>query len=134
MSKLETMIARVEHFLDCWKQFSHFLNLARFKKYSPEDETEFLEVKSVIMQELELIASCIQGMEWEQIRAEVLTLMTAVPSIRHLSDTGESAQRNVENQWHKLFIGWQSILGRLKVQQKETDGRSWWSSLVGRPA
>ena len=43
------------NYLECWKQFNYFVNLARSKKFSAEDENQFLEVKAVIVQELELI-------------------------------------------------------------------------------
>ena len=53
--KLEHLIAQMENYLECWKQFNGFVNLARGKKFGVEDENQFLEVKSVIVQELELI-------------------------------------------------------------------------------
>ena len=43
-----------------------------------------------------------------------------------------SALRSLENQWHKIYIGWQSILGQLKVQQRQTGSKSVWSSLFGK--
>jgi hypothetical protein len=40
----------------------------------------------------------------------------------------------VENQGHKIYIAWQSILGQLKVQlqQQETEPKSFWSGLFGK--
>jgi len=40
----------------------------------------------------------------------------------------------VENQWHKLFIGLQSILGQLKVRQGQIESKSLMSSWFGRKA
>ena len=57
--KLESLIQQVENYLECWKQFNQFVNLARSKKYATEDENQFLEVKSVIIQELELILAAV---------------------------------------------------------------------------
>jgi len=42
------------------EQFNNFMNLARAKKFSPEDDLQFLEVKSVIVQELELILAALE--------------------------------------------------------------------------
>ena len=36
--KLDPLIQQMENYLECWKQFNHFVNLARAKKFSPEDE------------------------------------------------------------------------------------------------
>ena len=129
MSKtnIEQLILRMESFLECWKQFNTFMCLARTKKFSPEDENQFLELKSMITQELELILSC---MDCGPItRDDVHSLVAAGPSLRFLSELNDNALRNIENQWHKLFIGWQSILGQLKVKQTSTEGRG---SLFGR--
>ena len=125
--KLTDIISRMENYLECWKQFNHYLGLARFKKFTLDDENQFMEIKSVITQELELILAFIEGSQVS--RDDVHTLMTAVPSMRFLSESNESVLRNVENQWHKLFITWQSILGQLKVRQKQLEGKSFFSSL-----
>jgi hypothetical protein len=37
----------------------------------------------------------------------------------------ENSLRNVENNWHKLFIGLQSLLGQLKVRQGQTESKGW---------
>ena len=129
MSKtnIEQLILRMESFLECWKQFNTFMCLARTKKFSPEDENQFLELKSMITQELELILSC---MDCGPItRDDVHSLVAAGPSLRFLGELNDNALRNIENQWHKLFIGWQSILGQLKVKQNSTEARG---SFFGR--
>ena len=56
---VEQLILRMENYLECWKQFNTFMAMARQKKFTQEDENQFLEIKSVITQELELILSCI---------------------------------------------------------------------------
>ena len=57
MSKknLEQLVVQMENYVECWKQFNSFIALARTKKYTPDDENQFLEIKSVMTQELELI-------------------------------------------------------------------------------
>lgn len=128
--RLQDIISRMESYLECWKQFNHYLGLARFKKFTLDDEHQFMEVKSVITQELELILAF---MESAQIsRDDVHTLMTSVPSMRFLSESNESVIRNIENQWHRLFISWQSVLGQLKVQQQKLEGQSFFGALLGK--
>lgn len=128
--KLQELIVRMENYLECWKQFNHFMTLARFRKFSIEDENQFLEIKSVLTQELELLLSSIDC--GQLTRDDVHGLIAATPSIRYLSETNESTMRNVENQWHKLYITWQSVLGQLKVRQKQVEGQGFFSSLFGK--
>ena len=127
---LQEIIVRMESYLECWKQFNHYLNLARIKKFTPDDETQFMEIKSVITQELELVLVVTEGTQ--VTREDVHSLMISVPSMRSLSESNDSALRSVENQWHKLFISWQSILGQLKVKQRQAESKSFFAVLVGR--
>ena len=128
--RLQDIIARMESYLECWRQFNHYLGLARFKKFTHDDETQFMEIKSVITQELELILAFMDGAQVS--REDVHNLMTSVPSMRFLSESNESVLRNIENQWHKLYIAWQSVLGQLKVRQKQVEGQSFLGALIGR--
>ena len=64
-------------------------------------------------------------------RDDVHNLMTSVPSMRFLSESNESVLRGIENQWHKLFITWQSILGQLKVRQKQLENQTFFGALLG---
>ena len=128
--KLDQLVLQLENYLECWKQINYFTNLARAKKFTPEDENHFLEVKSVVAQELELILSAVEVSY--PTKEEVLNLISSPPSIRYLSEMNEGALRGFENQWHKIFIGFQSLLGQLKVQQKKLGGESKLGSLFGR--
>jgi hypothetical protein len=130
-NKLEDLITQIENYLECWKQFNQYVTQARNKKFSQEDESQFLELKSVLTQELELILSAVECNS--PTKEEVIALVSTTPSLRYLSEQNEANLRNLENQWHKIYIGWQSILGQLKVQQRQTVPKtSFWSSLFGR--
>jgi hypothetical protein len=130
--KLDDLITEVENYLECWKQFNQSVVLARSKKFSQDDENQFLELKSVLTQELELIlASFAEGSS--PTKEEVIALVSASPSLRYLSEQNDSTLRSLENEWHKIYIGWQSILGQLKVQQRQVVPKSsLWSSIFGR--
>jgi hypothetical protein len=134
MSKtnVEQLILRMESYLECWKQFNTFMTMARSKKFTPEDENQFLEIKSVITQELELILCSIDCGPIS--REDVHALIASGPSIRFLSEMSDNALRSVENQWHKLFIGLQSILGQLKVRQQQFESKSLMKTWFGRKA
>ena len=120
--KLDQLIVQLENYLECWKQFYSFINLARTKKFGDEDENQFLEVKSIIVQELEVITAAVECSS--PSREEVHALIGSAPSIRFLSDSNEGNLRGLENHWHKVYVGFQAILGQLKVQQRSLENQS----------
>jgi hypothetical protein len=129
--KLDQLILELETHVECWKQFNYFLALARSKNFTPDDESQFLEVKSNIAQGLEMLMSQVEG-GGAPPREEIHALLTNAPSIRYMSELADNSLRSIENQWHKIFLGWQGILGQLKVKQKELEGQSFWSGLFGK--
>jgi len=128
--KLDQLIDQMENYLECWKQFNGFVNMGRAKKFNTEDDTHFLEVKSVIVQELELILSAVEVSS--PTKEEIHTLVGSAPSLRYLSEMNEGALRNLENQWHRVYIGWHAILGQLKVKQRQDEAASGLASIFGR--
>jgi hypothetical protein len=120
--RIEQLITLTETHIECWKQFNHYVNLARGKKFTAEDETHFLELKSLIAQDLETIFSSIEVES--PSKDEILTLISYAPSLRALSGMGEGELRGLETSWHRIYIGWHSILGQLKVKQRTGDTKS----------
>ncbi len=57
---INQLVTQIETHIECWKQFNHFIALARAKKFGPADEHHFLEIKSIIVQELELIYASVE--------------------------------------------------------------------------
>jgi len=128
--KLDQVVDQVENYIECWKQFNNFVNLARGKKFSQEDDSQFLETKSVLVQELELILASLEVAS--PTREEIHALIGDAPSLRSLSESNEGALRNLENQWHRIYIGWHSILGQLKVRQRGEGSKSGIGSVFGK--
>ena len=125
--KLEPLIQQMENYLECWKQFNHFLNLSRAKKFGAEDENHFLELKSVLVQELEIILSAVEISS--PTKEDIHGLIGNSPSLRYLGEMNESSLRNVENAWHKIYIGWHAILGQLKVRNHAEANKSSFASM-----
>src|SRR6266487_3360769 len=121
-TKLDQLVNQVENYLACWKHFSQFVNLGRAKKFSQEDDSQFLEVKSVLVQELELILAAVEVSS--PTKEEIHSLVGNAPSLRYLSEMSEGALRSLEAQWHKIYIGWYAILGQLKVRLNDEDSKS----------
>jgi hypothetical protein len=128
--KATDLVQHMENYIECWKQFNQFINLARSKKFSPEDEHHFLEIKSVIVQQLELIIATVEVPG--PAKEEVHSLVASAPSLRFLGESQEGVLRNMESQWHRIYITWQSILGQLKVQQMASDAKSPFAGLFGK--
>ena len=128
--KLDNLIVQLENYLECLKQFNYFVTLARGKKFAQEDEDQFLEIKSLIVQELELITATVECSS--PSREEVHALISTAPSLRYLSDSNEGNLRGLENHWHKIYVGFQAILGQLKVQQRQLESKSVLGSMFGK--
>jgi hypothetical protein len=123
---LNELISQIETHIECWKQFNHFLEIARAKKFGPVDENQFLEIKSIIAQELEMIFSSIEVQS--PAKDEVIALVTRAPSLRYLAETGAGEMRGIESNWHKIYIGWHAILGQLKVKQRAETSKAFWGN------
>jgi hypothetical protein len=128
--KLDQLVDQVENYIECWKQFNNFVTLSRGKKFSQDDENQFLETKSVLVQELELILSAVEVAS--PTREEIHSLIAEAPSLRYLSEANEGTLRNQESQWHRIYIGWHAILGQLKVRQRGENSKSSIGSVFGK--
>jgi hypothetical protein len=126
VKEINQLVTQIETHIECWKQFNHFISLARAKKFSPADDHHFLEIKSIIVQELELILAAVEVAS--PSREEIHSLIGSAPSLRYLSEMGEGALRSLESQWHKVYIGWHAILGQLKVKQRAAEGKAFWGA------
>ena len=124
--ELNQVVTQIESHIECWKQFNHFVDVARAKKFGAPDETHFLEIKSIIVQEIELIFASVEV--GSPSREEIHSLIGNAPSLRYLSDQSDGALRSLESQWHKIYIGWHAILGQLKVKQRAEESKSVWGA------
>ena len=129
-AKLDQLVNQVENYIECWKQFNNFINMARAKKFSQDDDSQFLETKSVLIQELELILASIEVAS--PTKEEIHALIAEAPSLRYASEMNEGTLRNQESQWHRIYIGWHSILGQLKVRQRGESSKSSIGSVFGK--
>jgi hypothetical protein len=122
--EINQLVTQIETHIECWKQFNHFITIAHAKKFGAADENHFLEIKSIIVQELELIFASIEV--GSPTRDEIHTLIGNAPSLRYLAEMSEGALRGLESQWHKIYIAWHAILGQLKVKQRSEETKTFW--------
>ena len=98
--QLDQLIQQMENFQECLKQFNHYVNLTR-AKFTPEDENHFLETKSILVQELELILASIQS--GTPTREEVHSLISAAPSLREVSGSTARAKPSFAASFSRAF-------------------------------
>jgi hypothetical protein len=120
--ELSQLVTQIETHIECWKQFNHFVAVARGKKFGPAEENHFLELKSVIVQELEMIYAAVEITS--PSKEEIHALLGNAPSLRFLSEMNEGSLHGIETQWHKIYISWHSILGQLKVKQHAEESKA----------
>ena len=112
---LEKNIKRVEAFVERWKQLSQFLDRGfQGQGFTPEEESAFLDLKSNIAQEHELLMTTLSSSERED---RALRLLNAVPSLQSFKDLGEGMGKKVATDWHNTYISLQALLGRLRGRQ-----------------
>ena len=129
----DEIVVWVENHLESWRQIPHYICVARGKTLANADEDQFLELKGVIVQELEMILA--SGECHWPTKDDVHEMMNNIPSLRHISQLHEGALGNVEHQWHLIYIRWHATLGQLKVKYKEFEAHKpktgflhrWWA-------
>ena len=118
----DEIVVLVENHLESWRQIPHYIGVARGKTFDAADEDQFLELKGVIVQELEMILASGEC-NWPT-KDEVHEMMNNIQSLRYISQLNEGALGNVEHQWHLIYIRWHATLGQLKVKYKEFEAHS----------
>jgi hypothetical protein len=124
------IVVWVENHLESWRQITHYIGVARGKTFDAADEDQFLELKGVIVQELEMILA--SGECHWPTKDDVHEMMNNIPSLRFISQLNDGALGNVEHQWHLIYIRWHATLGQLKVKYKEVGARDSKSGFLHR--
>lgn len=110
---LEKNIERLESTIERWKQLSQFLDHGfQQETIDPKEEADFLELKSQIARDYELLMTTLGAMSERD--EKVLRLLNIVPSLATLRGLDENMGRKVAGDWHSVFIAMQALLGRLQ--------------------
>ncbi len=116
--RLEQNIKRVEEFIELWKQLSQFLDRGlRGGTFSDEEEGQFLQLKSAIAQQHELLMTTLGGEAERDDKA--LRLLNNVPSLGAFQDLAEGMDKRLSTEWHSTFMALQALLGRLRGKQAQ---------------
>ena len=116
--RLDKNIGRVEEFIELWKQLSQFLDRGlRGGTFTDEEEGQFLQLKSQIAQQYELLMTTL-GTEAER-DDKALRLLKNTPSLMSFKDLREGMDKRLTSEWHSTYISLQALLGRLKGRQAQ---------------
>lgn len=130
---VDDFILYLETYNECWKQFQQYLQRARKGSPSPEEEGQFLEIKSLIVQGLEAIVEAVGEESGASIRKEATELIEKATSLHYLAENSKECT-TLEREWHSTFLGLQSILGKYKVRQQKQLGDWDWDTLLEEEA
>ncbi len=90
--------------------------------FSEDEEAGFLELKSAIAQNYELLMTTL-GREAERSE-RALRLLNTVPSLQSIGELEEGANRRLTAEWHGTYLALQSMLGRLKGRKLQLAAQS----------
>src|SRR3972149_4701917 len=97
--RLELNVARVEALIEQWKRLSHFIDRGfGATDFTGEEEAAFLELKSAIAQEYELLMTTL-GSDAER-SDRVTRLLHSVPSLQAIRELEDGANRRLTTEWH----------------------------------
>src|ERR1043166_6740085 len=114
---LERNINRVEAFVERWKQLSQFLDRGfQGESFSPEEVAAFMDLKSAIAQDHELVVTTLASGERDD---RALKLLNAVPSLHSFKELPDGMAKKVAADWHNSYISLQALLGRLRGRQTQ---------------
>jgi hypothetical protein len=126
----DDIVVWIENHLESWRQIPHYIGIARGKTFDTAEEDQFLELKGVIVQELEMILASGEC-NWPT-KDDVHEMMNNIPSLRYISQLNDGALGYVEHQWHLIYLRWHATLGQLKVKYKELEARNSKTAFLNR--
>jgi hypothetical protein len=121
---LDKNIKRVEGFLERWKELSKFLERGlQGQDFTNEEESEFLQLKSTIAQEHQVLMTTLGSMVSER-DDKPLRLLNVAPSLQSLRELPEAMAKKTTADWHNIYLSLQALLGRLRGRQAQLAGVS----------
>lgn len=121
--KLEKNIARLESLINRWKELSQLLDRGfQQQGVEPKEEAAFLELKSSVARDYELMMTTLGSMADRDNR--VLRLLNMAVSLQALGALEEGVDKKIVGDWHSAFLGMQALLGKLLGRQATLAGIS----------
>jgi len=136
-TNLETQLRLLTLQTESWKKLHDFITYALDKSkpiISPEQEGQFTDVRSILLQESEHVFSELNLVA--ELSGKSMNVLQRASSIRGVRDLSGDETRRLEADWNAVFTKVGVIQGQLKARRRELLGRSAFvqalSSIFGR--
>ncbi len=115
---IEEKIARLQELISMWNRF-HEITVAVLKgaEFGDELEREFLEIKSSIARKFQSLADRFPRRTFPD--EEVSAVLSQVVSLSQLKEFSSFAGGEFQNQWHKVYISFNRMLGHLESERDQ---------------
>lgn len=136
--ELETRLRYLTLQLDSWKKLHDFITYGLDKAkpiISAEQERQFTEVRSHLLQETEFVLTELNLLA--ELSGKAMNVLQRASSIRGVRELTNEEIRRLEMEWNGVFTKLGVMQGQLKSQRKRLAGLSVWAyyfqRLVRRP-
>jgi hypothetical protein len=135
--KLETRLRLVSLQLENWKKLHDLITYGLDKTkpiISSEQERQFTEVRSNLLQELEYVLRQLDIVA--EVSGKAMSVLQRGVSVRGVRDLPSDEVRRLETDWNGVFTKLGLMQGQLKTRRKELADQSlfdyYWSQFRGR--
>jgi hypothetical protein len=137
--ELETRLRYLTLQLDSWKKLHDFITYGLDKAkpiISAEQERQFTEVRSHLLQETEFVLRELNLLG--ELSGKAMNVLQRASSIRGVRELANEEIRRLEMEWNGVFTKLGVMQGQLKAQRKRLSGLSvmayYFQRLIRRPA
>ncbi|HJT81025.1 MAG TPA: hypothetical protein VJ719_07500 [Chthoniobacterales bacterium] len=136
--RLETKLRLLTLQLENWKRLHDFITYGLDKArpiISAEQERQFTEVRSHLLQETEYVFNALGTVD---LSGKAMNVLQRASSMRGVRELTNDEIRRLEAEWNGVFTKLGVVQGQLKSQRKELAGQTafqyYLSRLFARPA
>jgi hypothetical protein len=137
--RLETKLRLLTLQLENWKRLHDFITYGLDKArpiISAEQERQFTEVRSHLLQETEYVLNALGSVT--DLSGKAMNVLQRASSIRGVRDLSNDEIRRLETEWNGVFTKLGVVQGQLKARRKDLAGQTivqyYLSRLFARPA
>ena len=136
--RLETKLRLLTLQLENWKRLHDFITYGLDKArpiISAEQERQFTEVRSHLLQETEYVFNALGTID---LSGKAMNVLQRASSIRGVRDLTNDEIRRLETEWNGVFTKLGVVQGQFKARRKDLAGQTavqyYFSRLFARPA
>ena len=136
--QLETQLRLLTLQVESWKKLHNLITYGLDKAkpiISSEQERQFTEIRSHLLQETEHIFTTLNVLE---LSGKAMNVLQRAASVRGVRELTNDEVRRLESDWNGVFTKLGLAQGQLKSRRKHLSGQSlftyYWNRFLSRPA